>query len=240
MAVAAFTLSGALSGSSSQASTRRRAAVEVENPLFAYTHLLPSPFTLPAGRLVLGTELVFGVTDFLQIGTNLVRNFYQNYNAQLKASLVDSPEFALALTGGLEYFNPRSLSGLNPDVWIRSYLPGLVAGFELLPRVGIFVGGNLNFSQTDVPSDELNRSGFFRGALLQSEINWAYNPPVKKRGVGLGNVVAAGMSYDLTYRLLGLGLSHHWPGFRLGVHYYPGAENFRWLPLINGGAVVYF
>ena len=29
----------------------------VDNPLLGYTHLLPSPFTAPGGRMVIGTDL---------------------------------------------------------------------------------------------------------------------------------------------------------------------------------------
>ena len=117
-------------------------ASKVENPQFAYTHMQPSPFTLPAGRLVYGTELAFGLTDFLQVGTNILRDFFRMYNANAKLSLVDYPSFAFGLTGGFEYFNYKNISSSNPDFQVTSYLPGAVAAFALLPRVALVVAGS--------------------------------------------------------------------------------------------------
>src|SRR4051812_18509811 len=85
------------------------ASGDSDNPLFGYTHLLPSPFTLPAGRLALGTGAAFGVTDFLQIGTDLFRDLYKVYNANLKVSLLSYPDFAAALTGSYFTYNTQDV-----------------------------------------------------------------------------------------------------------------------------------
>src|SRR5271154_3378480 len=79
------------------------------NPIYGYTHLLSSPLTLPGGRLVLGTDIAYGITDFFQIGTSLLRDVYQVYNANVKLSIVNVPEFALALTGGWQSYNYNNI-----------------------------------------------------------------------------------------------------------------------------------
>ncbi|HLD99010.1 MAG TPA: hypothetical protein VJB59_02060 [Bdellovibrionota bacterium] len=218
------------------------AASEVENPIFGYTHLLPSPFTLPAGTLVYGTSLDLGVTDFLQIGTNVLSDFHKIYNANAKVSLVDYPEFAFGLTLGYSTYNYRDIDRSNPDLSVASWLPGAVAAFEVLPSVAWFVGGNLNYTQANLISDSVTTSGYLRGANVESDLSWAYNPQKKRKngGLSVGNVVSAGISYDLSYKMLGLGLSHHWPGFHLGVHYYPSAAEYPLQPILAGGGAVQF
>src|SRR3954467_8551894 len=110
-------------------------ASEVANPLFSRTHMLPSPFTLPGGRIVIGTEAAFGVTDFLQVGTSILRDLYQVYNANAKVSLVDLPEFALALTADFQKYNYNDISVLNPSVEVTSWGPGAVASWAILPNL---------------------------------------------------------------------------------------------------------
>jgi len=212
-------------------------ASSYENPLFGYTHLLPSPFTLPAGTLVYGTNVALGVTDFFQVGTDLVRDFYQIFNVRGKVSLVDYPSFAAGLTLGYETYNYQDINSSNPDLRVNSWLPGAVTAFELLPRLALFVGGNLNFTSATLKSDGIVTSGYVRGVSLGSDISWAYNPAKKRK---IGNVLSAGASFDVTYKIVGFGFSHHWPGFHVGIHYYPNADRYKVQPIIAGGGSVSF
>ncbi len=213
-------------------------ATAAENPLFAYTHLLPGPFTLPSGRFLIGTDLAYGVTDFFQIGTSILRDFYKAYNANAKLSLVDYPSFACALTGGYEYFNYKDLYSSNPDVSVTSWLPGAVFSNSLLERLAISVGGNLRYSSEKSDTPGVKATGFVRGARVESDLSWAYNPKDTKKKNVLGNVLSPGVSYDLTYKLFGIGLSHHWSGLQLGFHYYPSAVSNQVQPIIAGGMAV--
>src|SRR5687768_2647508 len=98
-------------------------AVNRSNPLFGYTHLLPSPFTLRGGTLVYGTEIAYGLTDFFQVGTSLIRNLYQIYNANGKLAIFDNESYALAVSLGWESFNYRDISSQNPDLRVSAYSP---------------------------------------------------------------------------------------------------------------------
>jgi hypothetical protein len=207
----------------------------VENALFGYTHLLPSPFTLPSGRAFLGSTSGIGITDFLDVRTDLIADIYQIYNARAQLSFLDFPGFAAGVYLGYQNVNLRNLSSLNPDLTISSWMPGGVVGMEILPYVALFVGGNLFYSSTDVPSaSRIQTSGFLQGAQVQSDLSWAYNPHETKTG----NVLSAGVSYNSTFDFYGFGVSHHWRGFHLGIHYYPNATNLKVLPIVTGGAVV--
>ena len=212
-------------------------ASDVENPLFGYTHLLPSPFTLPAGRLAFGTDVSLGVTDFLQVGTNILRDFYKVYNANGKVSVVDSPEFAMALTVGYESYNLKDVSVSNPDLRIHAWQPGLVMSNTVVPHVALFYGANLNLASPDLDTSGVLSSGYVTGARLESDLSWAYNPPTRKTA-SIGNVLSAGVSYDVNYKLVGFGVSHHWPGLHIGIHFYPNADQYRVQPILSGGTVI--
>ncbi|MBC7691451.1 MAG: hypothetical protein H7222_06755 [Methylotenera sp.] len=215
-----------------------RTASEGPNPIFASTHLLPSPFTLRAGTLVYGTELAFGITDFLQVETSLIRDIYKIYNAGAKLSVIQTSDFAAALTVGYENYNLKDVNSLNPDFRLTSWQPGLVTAFTLLPRVALFWGANLNETNVDIRADAAASSGYQRGARTEFDLTWAYNPSTSARAVS--NALSTGVSYDFTYHLVGYGVSHHWPGFHFGIHYYPNAGSSRIQPILAGGGSVSF
>jgi hypothetical protein len=190
--------------------------------------------TLPAGVLVYGTGVAYGVTDFFQLGTNLLRNFYQIWNAQAKLSILDFEPFALAATMGFETFSLRAISSLNPDVRVTSYQPGLTTATRLGDSMALLLGGNLLFTQTTLPAPLPERSGLFRGAQVGAELSMVYGA---KKGI---RALTPGISYDFTYRLLGMGVTHHWTWFSLGFHYYPTAEQEAIVPLVGFGGALSF
>ncbi|MEK6580742.1 MAG: hypothetical protein AABZ55_16070 [Bdellovibrionota bacterium] len=201
-----------------------------ENPIFGYPHLLPSPYTMRAGRLVIGSDAAFGLTDFIQISSNVILDIYQTYNAQVKLSLLDYPEFALALTGGWVSFNYSTYSLSNPNIQVTSWLPGFVSAVSIHPSLAAFFGGNLSISKSTLTTQTIETSGYIRGASGEVDLSWAYNPHKKS----LGNVLSTGVTYDFSYQIYGVGVSHYWRGFHLGIHYYPNAKTYRVLPIISG------
>jgi hypothetical protein len=219
------------------------------NPLFGYTHMLPSPRTLPAGRLAYGTTFAYGITDFFQVSSGVLRDFYKFFNAEAKVSLVDLPGFALSPYVGWESYNYHNISDSNPDLAVMSYLPGMVAAIELDPTLAWFIGGNLNFTKTQLVTSGIETSGYIQGATGGSDLSWAYNyeggeeTPQPRRGrassrarrSAVGNVLSAGVTWDFTYKIFGVGISHHWPGFHLGVHYYPSVTHYPVQPIVAGG-----
>lgn len=211
-------------------------AATFENPILGYTHLLPSPYTLPAGKIVLGTDVAFGITDFLQIGTSALYDILQVYNANVRISVLDFPGFSFALTGGIESYNLQNIDSSNPSVQVTSYLPGAVAGVALTRDFGLLVGGNLNFSSQTVNLNGLATSAYTHGASAESDVSWA---AVSNKGWPV-LVLSGGVSYDFTYQLAGVGASVHFKGFHLGAHYYPAATDYKVVPILAGGAAVDF
>ncbi len=205
------------------------------HPAFGRTHLLPSPLTLPGGMFIYGTDLAFGITDFWQVGTGLLRDVFQIYNANTKLKLFANTDFAFALTFGVDYYNPKRFSSAYPNVNITAYQPGAVFAMGFHPRVAMFFGANYQYTQVKVPNV---MSGYVRGTRVESDLTFMYSGADRKGRIA--NAVSVGASYDLTYRIYGVGLSHHWPGFQLGLHVYPKASNSKFLPILAGGGSLSF
>lgn len=210
--------------------------------VFAYSHMQPGPFTLPAGRLVYGTTLGYGITDFLQVSTDVVRDVFKFFNASAKVSLIDFPEFALSPFLTFETYNLRDINDTNPDLRVNSWQPGLATAVSLIPdQLAALVSGRLNITNQRLVTGGIQKSGFLRGASFGSDLSWLYNPPqTEKKGAPKrgGNAVSAGFTYDVNYKLFGFGVSHHWPGFQLGIHYYPAADKHPLFPIVSGGGSI--
>ncbi len=210
------------------------AAIEPEEPrgtevnvAFAYTHLLPSPFVLSQGTWVLGTSVAYGLFDFLQISTNVARTFRQQWNIQAKVPLIEYPTFVASAFVNYELYNPSNIDVSNPDVWLRRWLPGIVTAYELNPDMAIFFGGNFNFGNDSAPV--LTTSGYLRGAQVNAEWSYLYNPVSSRLG---NNAISVGVKYDLTYEMFGFGFTHHWRSFEAGLHY-TFADRERFLPIFG-------
>jgi len=205
-----------------------------ENPLFGYTHMQPSPFTLPGGKFAIGTTMGIGITDHLQFSTDVISDFFKVFNGRFQYSLLDFPGLVFALTLGYQYVNLNDISSSNPSLGVHSIMPGGVLGTEVVPYVAVFVGGNFFISNVNVSGSGIDTSGYVQGGQVGTDISWAYQPQETRTG----NVFSTGFTYNTTYGVYGVGLSHHWRGFRLGFHYYPNATTYKLMPIVAGGAVV--
>lgn len=211
-----------------------QSALAVENPLFGYTHLLSSPFTTPAGRIAIGTTTSIGVTDFLDLETNLISDFFQIYNVKVRLAVLDFSKFAVGVYLGYQNVNLNNLSPSNPSTTLNAWIPGGVFGVEVVPHVAAFFGIQLFYPNMNISDSGIDTSGYLQGAQVESDLSWAYNPHKNRTG----NVFSGGVSYNTTFSFYGLGVSHHWPGFHLGIHYYPDAQNLKVLPIFAVGAML--
>jgi hypothetical protein len=197
------------------------------NAAFPYTHLLPSPYTLSQGSWVFGTSIAYGVFDFFQVSTNLTLDIQKQWNFQAKVPLVDFPTFVASVFVDYQSFNPRSYDDTNPDMRVQQWQPGIVTGYEITPDMAFFIGGNINSSKD--PGKIIVTSGYMKGAQLNMEWSWLYNPESSRLG---NNALSLGMKYDVTYSLFGFGLTHHWKNFDLGVHYV-FADKSQFIPILG-------
>ncbi len=206
----------------------------IENPLLGYTHQLASPFTLPAGSLQVGTTSAVGLTDYLQVSTQLFADLLQIYNLQLRSGLLDLPGLAVGAGLGLQSVQLSHLTGQNTNQVISALLPQLTLGFEVAPHWALFLGGQLYLANQTPNANSVLGAGMMQGTEVEADLSWAYQPhPEEER---IGNVLSMGYSYNTTYQFYGVGISHHWRGLHVGIHYYPNATFYQLSPILSGGA----
>jgi hypothetical protein len=197
------------------------------NPAFPYTHLLPSPFNLSQGEWVLGSTFAYGVVDFLQVSTNIPRLIQQHWNIRAKVPLIEYPTFVASAYVDYESYNPHNIDNTNPDMRLNRWQPGLITGYEIAHDMAVFLGGNFSFGKDPIPVQ--TTSGYMKGAQVEVDWSWLYNPSTSRLG---DNALSAGVTYDLTYSLLGFGATHHWRTFSLGIHY-TIADRARFMPIFG-------
>ena len=216
--------------SSSPSPTSPAARNEESTPLvFLYTQSLPSPINLGAGQWVLGTRAAYGIADFVELSTDIVRDVTRHYTLYAKVPILEFPEFVASAFIQYSHWNLHHYDKRNPDAAIHAWQPGLVTGFELDHDMAIFIGGNLQLTSKTFPDDAYT-SGFANGAKMNFDWSWMYNP----RGGRLSeNTLSIGTSYDVTSKIWGIGVTHHWSTFEIGASFYPGADHYKVLPILN-------
>lgn len=210
-------------------STIHSTADDPTSKVFLFTHSLPSPLNLAKNTYTLGTKASLGLTDFIEISTNLFRDINRKFNVEAKMPIIEAPFFLAAIFVDFQNFNYHHHASSNPDIGITSWMPGVVTGFELVNDSVIYVGGNLNFTNRSVPKN-IETSGLAYGNRLNVDWSWMYNDAGGKLAL---NTLSFGATYDLTYKLIGVGVTHHWETFDLGVHYTLNADRQNWLPIVN-------
>jgi hypothetical protein len=217
--------------------TSAQDVAEVRPPyVLTQTHLAPSPFTLLSGRVVMGSSVALGITDSIQISTDLLRDAYQIFNVGLKWSLFSNQRLAFALTFNFESYNLNILSDSNPDLQVQSWQPGAVIGLALNQSVAIFVYGKIDLKNS-APASAVKSSGFLHSTSGGVDLAWAYQKESLKTQ-HRSNSLTLGASHDFGYQVSGVGISHHWPGFHLGIHYYLNAKSNAVWPIISGGFLI--
>lgn len=199
------------------------------NPLFHATHMQPSPYTQRAGDVMIGTEASIGLTDFLEVGTSLIRDFYKIFNAYAKVKIYDDAQYAIAAGLSFETYNLNNISDANPDFRVNTWAPSIIGAYALRSNLALISSFRFLLSNNLRGSTAYQTSGFQRGVAFGTDVSWGYNSS------GTGNALAAGVTYDFTTTTLGFGVSHIWPGFQLGIHYYPNADLYKVHPIIAGG-----
>jgi hypothetical protein len=167
---------------------------------------MPTGNTLHAGEFSVGIGPVeYGITENIQIGTNLLLFIFQYYNADLKVSLIDTEQQALALGLGVGYFN---LSVFNSDVNFTTISPYVAYTFPLSPKTRMHLAANYSHFESEANIDD--------AADLNASVS--------------GTSVAAGVEHSLSNKtkfLADLGYDIELEGLRLGGGVLWGWETFR-------------
>jgi hypothetical protein len=167
---------------------------------------MPTGNTLHAGEFSVGIGPVeYGITENVQIGTNLLLFILQYYNADLKVSLINTEHQALALGLGVGYFN---LDVFGADANFTSISPYVAYSFPLASKTRMHLSANYSNISGDADIDDADD--------LSASIS--------------GTSVAAGVEHSLSNKtkFVGdLGYDVEFEGVRVGGGVLWGWETFR-------------
>ncbi len=168
---------------------------------------MPTGNTLHAGEFAVGIGPVeYGITENIQLGTNLLYYILQYYNAELKVSLINTEHQALALGLGVGYFNLGFAGG---DISFTSLSPYVVYSMPLSSRTRLHLSANYtNFSGDAEIDDADELSASVNGTSLSGGLEYS----LSNRTKFIGDV-----GYDLEFEglRLGGGVLWGWETFRL-------------------------
>ena len=185
-------------------------------------------YTLNKGEFIVGLGPIgFGITDNVQVGTNILLYLFQYYNANAKINLTKSPTMALATGMDFGYFN---LDVLDVGTSFTSLSPSAAYTRNVGTSTNLHFQVQYSYfsSESDIEDAEVKSTS--TGTSVFSGIEYSLSQKTKF----LGEV-----SYDVTFEGFRLGgaVLFGWEKFRLklGVSYYnpEGAGTGFTLPVIG-------
>ena len=174
---------------------------------------IPTGNTLNAGEFSIGIGPVeYGLSDNVQIGTNLLLFIFQYYNADLKVSFMDTERQAFSAGLGVGYFN---LSVFGGDVSFTSFSPYLAYTTAIGPKTRMHFTGNYSYFEGESDIEDAEAEAATSGTSLAAGVEHSLSNKTKFVG---------DVGYDLTFEGLrfGGGVLWGWEVFRLklGLQYF--------------------
>ena len=189
---------------------------------------MPTGYTLNSGEFLVGLGPIgFGISDNIQIGTNILLFLFQVYNANLKISLIKTDDLALAGGVGFHHFN-WNLEGedFNPT----AITPYAVVTFGMGPKTNLHVGGEYYLFTEDFDIEDIDVESSVSGSRIFAGLEQSLSEKTKFLFEG-------GYDIDFEGLMLGGAVLFGWEKFRLklGVSYFnpKEAESGFALPVIG-------
>ena len=189
---------------------------------------MPTGYTLNKGEFMVGLGPIgFGITDNVQVGTNILLFLFQYYNANAKVSLIKWPN--MALSTGID-FGHFDLDVLDVETSFTSLSPYLAFSRNVGKNTNLHLAGQYTYfsSESDIQDAEAKWTSTGTSGFAGLE----YSLSQKTKFLGEA-------SYDATFEgfRVGGGVLFGWEKFRLklGVSYYnpEGVEGGFTLPIIG-------
>ncbi len=177
---------------------------------------MPTGNTLNAGEFSIGIGPVeYGISDNVQLGTNLLLFIFQYYNADLKMSFIDTEKQAFAAGLGVGYFDLNALTDAGGSFSFLSLSPYLVYTTAIGTKTRMHFSGNYSYFESDVDIDEVEAEASTSGTSLAVGVEHSLSQKTKFVG---------DVGYDIDFEGLrfGGGVLWGWEVFRLklGLQYF--------------------
>ena len=192
--------------------------------------MMPTGYTLHQNEFIVGIGSIgYGITDNIQVGTNILLFLFQVYNVNLKASLIKSEKMAFAAGIELAKFNLDVFSDDEDDADFTTISPFVVFSTKMGEKTTLHIAGQYTSWSGDYETDEVDVSATTSGTRVYGGVD--HNLSVKTKFL-------AEAGYDIEFEgfFAGGGVLFGWEKFRLklGVTYYSpeGSDGFT-LPNIG-------
>ena len=190
---------------------------------------MPTGYTLNGGEFIIGIGSIgFGLTNNIQLGTNILLFLFQDYNASLKISLIKSHSFALAGGVGFHHFS-WNLGG-GGDINPTAITPYAVVSLGLGPRSHLHAGGEFYVWTEDLDLDDIEAESSVTGTRIYGGLEHGMSDRTKF-------LIEGGYDLDFKGMTIGGAILFGWKTFRLklGVSYYApeAADTGFTLPVIG-------
>jgi hypothetical protein len=184
-------------------------------------------YTLNKGEFTIGLGSIgFGITDRVQFGTNVLLFLFQDYNGNLKVSLLESESMAVAAGLSFNYFD---LKVFGADSGFTSVSPFVSISPRISEKTVLHLGAQYTFFSGDEDIDDAEISSTVRGTSVSTGLEYSFSNKTKFLAEG---------GYDTTFNGIRFGgaVLFGWDKFRLklGVNYFKPEDTRGFtLPIIG-------
>jgi hypothetical protein len=170
-------------------------------------------YTLNKGEFIVGIgPIEFGITDHVQVGTNILLYLFQYYNANAKISMIKSPTTALATGIGFGHFD---LDVLGIETSFTSLSPYLAYSRNVGTNTNLHLSAQYTYFSSESDIGDAEAKSTSTGTSIFTGMEYSFSHKTKFLAEG---------SYDMTFEGFRLGgaVLFGWEKFRLklGVGYY--------------------
>lgn len=174
---------------------------------------MPTGYTVNKGEFLVGLgPVAFGISDKVQVGTNILLYLFQDYNANLKISFLKSDSKALA--AGVK-FHRFELDVFGAETGFTSFSPYAAFSTKLSRDTTLHLGGQYSYFSGEAEIDDAEASAISTGTSVYLGIQHSLSNRTK---------FLAETGYDITFNGLRVGgaVLFGWEKFRLklGVNYF--------------------
>ncbi len=175
----------------------------------------PTGYTLNKGEFTVGIGPIgFGVTDNVQVGTNVLLFLFQVPNANLKFNVSKSSTSAFGVGVDLLHFSLDIFDG-NNDESFTVFSPYASFTNNIGDKTSVHISGQYSFFASDADIDDAEAESSSLGTSVSGGIEYSFSGKTK---------FLADIGYDATFEglRLGGGVLFGWTKFRLklGVAYF--------------------
>lgn len=188
-------------------------------------------YSLNKGEFIIGIGSIgFGISDNVQIGTNILLFLLQVYNANLKICLINTEQSAFAI--GISYYSFNNWEILDEEVNVSSFTPFATYSFSVGEDTKLHLGARYSIFSTEDEDDDVEDVEIgptTEGTTIFSGIEYSVSHKTKFLAEG---------GYDVTFEGLRIGgaVLFGWTTFRLklGVNIFSpkDGDSFTW-PVIG-------